>query len=134
MSVKYLRFEDPDELVGHLSLLDISSIAVAVQTHDGQPLIIFNDTDQLESLLHQVKEAADQLPVDAEIISGQGFDPELVGGDTETQTIWVVESADGFAGQACILASERDEVAEKIERSTGKPARITPFHSNGGTS
>ena len=69
MKVKFLRFEDADELVGHLSLLDISSIAVAVQTHEGEPLIIFNNTDQLEALLHQVKEAADNLPVDVEIIS-----------------------------------------------------------------
>ena len=71
MKPRFLRFEDADELVGHLSLLDISAIAVAVQTHEGQPLIIFNDTDQLEGLLHQIKEAADQLPVDAEIVASE---------------------------------------------------------------
>ena len=71
MSVEYLRFEDADELVGHLSLLDISSIAVAVQTHEGQTVIIFNDSDQLETLLHTVKEAADQLPVDAEVVASE---------------------------------------------------------------
>ena len=67
--IRYLRFEDPDELIGHLSLLDVSAIAVAVQTHEGEPLIIFNDTDQLEGLLQQVKEAADKLPVDAEVVA-----------------------------------------------------------------
>ena len=85
MKIRYLRFEDPDELIGHLSLLDVSAIAVAVQTHEGQPLIIFNDTDQLEELLCQVKEAADKLPVDAEIVdvnSGNenAFGDEMHGG------------------------------------------------------
>ena len=78
---RFLRFEDADELIGHLSLLDVSAIAVAVQTHDGQPLIIFNESNQLEALLHQVKEAADQLPVDAEIVAGEPLGVNALGAE-----------------------------------------------------
>jgi len=69
MKPKFLKFDDPDELIGHLHLLDVSAMAVAIKNEDGQLFIIFNDDPSLEDLMNEVKDAADALPVDVEYVT-----------------------------------------------------------------
>jgi len=66
--MKYFRFEDADDLVSHLHLMDADAITVAVRDKDGKTTILFNDNAGLETLLHTVSEAASKLPVDVEIV------------------------------------------------------------------
>lgn len=66
--MKYLRFEDADDLISHLHLMDASAITVAIRDSDGNNTILFNNDEGLETLLCEVSEAANKLPIDAEII------------------------------------------------------------------
>ena len=65
---KFLKIDDSDELIGELTLLDVDSIAVAARTHGGELIIIYNDSERLETMFHEVSEVAAKLPIDAEIV------------------------------------------------------------------
>jgi len=66
--MRYLTFEDADDLISHLHLMDADAITVAVRSADGENAILFNDDAGLELLLREVSEAAEKLPVDVEIV------------------------------------------------------------------
>lgn len=66
--MKYMQFEDEDELVGALHLMDMSAIAVAVRNGEGENIIMFTNSSSLDVLMHEVTAAAAKMPLDAEII------------------------------------------------------------------
>jgi len=68
MKPRYMRFDDADEMVGHLHLLDIAAITIAVRDTDGNDYIIFNDSPEADALMEDLTKLTEALPQDAEIV------------------------------------------------------------------